>query len=189
MPMIEFPRPDGSNCSGYYASAGARKPSVIVLQEWWGLNPHIQDITERFAIAGYNALAPDLYHGRIAQNIDEARHMMDGLDFTGATTQDIQGAVTYLQAQSGNPKVGIVGFCMGGVLVITSAAYLDSLSAGVCFYGPPKDASDPAKIHIPLQGHFASCDNWCTPAVYDSDASDLAWKRTLAFFHKHLSQK
>lgn len=168
MPMIEFPCPDGSVCTGYLAESGAGRPGVIVIQEWWGLNPHIQDITERFATAGYNALAPDLYHGRVAQNVDEARHMMDSLDFTGASTQDIQGAVDFLKARSGNAKVGIVGFCMGGALVITSAVHLSSLSAGVCFYGiPPKDVADPARIRIPLQGHFASRDNWCTPALVD----------------------
>src|SRR5574343_1368997 len=102
--MIEFKRPDGSNCAGYFAAAGKDKPSIVVIQEWWGLNSQIRSVAERFAAAGYNALAPDLYKGRVAQDADEASHMMNGLDFPGATFQDIRGAVSYLQA-AGNGKV------------------------------------------------------------------------------------
>jgi len=166
MPRIEFLRPDGSMCPGYYAQSGEERPSVIVLQEWWGLNPHICEVVDRFTVAGFNALAPDLYHGRVAQDVDEARHLMDGLDFMGAATQDIHGAAVYLQSQSSNAKVGIVGFCMGGALVITSAVHIPLLTAGVCFYGiPPKEVAAPADIHIPFQAHFANHDNWCTPGL------------------------
>lgn len=168
MPMIDFPRPDGASCSAYSAEAGAGRPGVIVIQEWWGLNPHIRDIADRFAAAGFNALAPDLFHGRVARNVDEARHMMDGLDFVGATTQDIRGAVTYLQEKGGNDKVGIVGFCMGGALVISSGVHLEGPAAGVCFYGiPPKEVADPARIRFSFQAHFASKDTWCTPSLVD----------------------
>lgn len=167
--MIEFARPDGSLCRGYLAEAGKDKPSVVVIQEWWGLNPHMCNIADRFAEAGFNALAPDLYQGRIAQDADEASHMMDGLDFPGATHQDIRGAVEHLSALSSG-KVGVTGFCMGGALTIGAAVHLPAqlpqLAAAVCYYGiPPKSFADPADIAIPFQAHFAKLDDWCTPAL------------------------
>ena len=97
--MIEFERPDGGRCRGYLASAGAGRPSVVVIQEWWGLNDQICGVADRFARAGYNALAPDLYQGRVTQKPDEANHLMTGLDFPGATHQDIRGAARHLGAQ------------------------------------------------------------------------------------------
>jgi carboxymethylenebutenolidase len=160
--MINFKRPDGSECSGYLAEAESQGPAVIVIQEWWGLNPHIRHVADRVAAAGYTALAPDLYHGRVAQDPDEAKHMMDGLDFPGATHQDIRGAVLRLQLTGG--KVGVMGFCMGGALTIAAAVHVPEVSAASCFYGiPPKGFADPANIRIPFQGHFAIRDDWCTP--------------------------
>jgi carboxymethylenebutenolidase len=83
--MIEFGRPDGGKTKGFYAEAGKGKPGVIVIQEWWGLNDQICGVADRFARAGFNALAPDLYQGRVTQKPDEANHLMSGLDFPGAT--------------------------------------------------------------------------------------------------------
>ncbi|PKO84019.1 MAG: carboxymethylenebutenolidase [Betaproteobacteria bacterium HGW-Betaproteobacteria-11] len=161
---IEFSRPDGSLCPGYLAQAGAGRPGVIVIQEWWGLNAQICGIADRFAEAGCNALAPDLFHGRVTQDPDEASHLMNGLDFAGATHQDIRGATDYLGKVSG--KVGVMGFCMGGALTIAAAVHVPGLAAAVCFYGiPPPEFADPASIRIPFQGHFASRDDWCTPAI------------------------
>jgi len=164
--MIEFKRPDGGQSSGYLASAGAGKPGIIVIQEWWGLNDQICGVADRFARAGYNALAPDLYQGRVTQKPDEANHLMTGLDFPGATHQDIRGAVMHLASMGG--KVGVMGFCMGGALTVASAVHVPEASAAVCFYGiPPADFADPAKITIPFQGHFANRDDWCTPLAAD----------------------
>lgn len=164
--IIEFNRPDGATTRGYFADAGNGKPGVIVIQEWWGLNEHISSIADRFAAAGFSALAPDLYRGRIASSADEAGHMMAGLDFPDATHQDIRGALDYLAARCG--KVGVTGFCMGGALTIAAAVHVPKLSAAVCFYGiPPKEFADPANIRIPFQAHFASRDDWCTPEAVD----------------------
>ena len=162
--MIDFKRPDGTACRGYLAEAGAGKPGIVVLQEWWGLNDQIKGVADRFAAAGYNALAPDLYKGRVTQKPDEANHMMSGLDFVGAADQDIAGAVRHLAAIS--RKVGVMGFCMGGALTIAACARIEGISCGVPFYGiPPGQLADPAKITVPLQGHFANKDDWCTPEV------------------------
>ena len=165
--MIDFKRPDGTTCRGYLAEAGAGKPGIVVLQEWWGLNDQIKGVADRFAAAGYNALAPDLYKGRVTQKPDEANHMMSGLDFVGAADQDIAGAVKHLAATS--RKVGVMGFCMGGALTIAAAARVPGIACGVPYYGvPPGALADPAKIRIPIQGHFANKDDWCTPAAVDA---------------------
>lgn len=166
MGMIDFKRPDGSTCKGYLAEAGKGKPGIVVIQEWWGLNDQIKRVADRFAAAGYNALAPDLYKGRVTQKPDEANHLMTGLDFVGASDQDIAGAVKHLAGISG--KVGVMGFCMGGALTIAACARVPGIACGVPFYGvPPAQLADPAKITVPLQGHFANKDDWCTPQVVD----------------------
>src|SRR5262249_60595135 len=79
--MIEFARPDGGRTKGYLAQAGQGRPGIVVIQEWWGLNDQICGIADRFARAGWNALAPDLYKGRVTATPDEANHLMEGLDF------------------------------------------------------------------------------------------------------------
>ena len=162
--MIEFTRPDGGRTKGYLATAGQGRPGLVVIQEWWGLNDQICGVADRFARAGYNALAPDLYKGRVTATPDEANHLMSGLDFPDATNQDLRGAAQHLKRESG--KVAVMGFCMGGALTIAAAVHIPEFAAGLCLYGiPPKEFADPAKIRIPLQGHFANKDDWCTPAA------------------------
>jgi carboxymethylenebutenolidase len=164
--IIEFARPDGGRTKGYLATAGQGRPGVVVIQEWWGLNDQICGVADRFARAGYNALAPDLYKGRLTADPDEANHLMTGLDFADATHQDLRGAAQHLKTQSS--RVAVMGYCMGGALTIAAAVHVPEVDAAVCFYGiPPKDFADPAKIRVPLQGHFANQDDWCTPAAVD----------------------
>ena len=164
--MIEFARPDGGKTKGYLATASQGRPGVVVIQEWWGLNDQMCGVADRFARAGYNALAPDLYKGRLTTEPDEANHLMTGLDFADATHEDLRGAARHLRAQSG--RVAVMGYCMGGALTIAAAVHVPEFAAGVCFYGiPPKAFADPAEIRMPLQGHFANKDDWCTPAAVD----------------------
>ena len=171
--MIEFARPDGGRTRGYLASAGDKAPSVVVIQEWWGLNDQICGVADRFARAGFNALAPDLYQGRVTQAPDEANHLMTGLDFPGATHQDIRGAAQHLSR--GGAKVAVMGFCMGGALTVATCVHVPEVAAGVCFYGiPPREFADPAAIAVPFQAHFANKDDWCTPAA--ADALEAAMK-------------
>ncbi len=172
--MIQFNCPDGGTAAGYLATpaAGDGAPGVVVIQEWWGLNEQIKGVGDRFAQEGYRALVPDLYKGRVTQDPDEANHMMSGLDWGGATNQDIRGAVQHLKA--GGQKAAVMGFCMGGALVIMAGVHVPEMDAGVCFYGiPPKDAADPQKIAVPLQGHFANTDDWCTPDAVNALEADL----------------
>lgn len=182
--LIDFKRPDNTLCKGYLATAAEGRPGVVVIQEWWGLNDQICGVADRFARAGFNALAPDLYHGRVTQDPNEASHMMNGLDFPGATHQDIQGAVTYLQQISS--RVGVMGFCMGGALTIAAAVHVPALSAAVCFYGiPPQAFADPANIRIPFQGHFANQDDWCVPSMVDTLETTLQKTGVPAEIHRY----
>ena len=162
--MTDFARPDGVAARGYLAMAGHGRPGIIVIQEWWGLNDQICGVADRFARAGYNALAPDLYKGRLTTTADEANHLMSGLDFADATQEDLRGAALELKKQS--DRVAVMGFCMGGALTVAAAVHVHDVDAAVCFYGiPPKEFADPARIRVPFQGHFANKDDWCTPAA------------------------
>ncbi len=170
--MIDLTRPDGGSLAAYVSDIDKSRPGVIVIQEWWGLNDHIKSITERFNFEGFNALAPDLYHGRITKDADEASHLMNGLDFPGAVHEDITAAQAWLK--SVNPSVAVMGFCMGGALTIGAAARLDGFKAAVCFYGvPPKAFADPKDIKIPFQGHFGKKDDWVTPEVVAGMEADM----------------
>jgi carboxymethylenebutenolidase len=164
---ITFKRPDGKDGAGYLAKPGrANAPGVVVIQEWWGLQDQIKGICDRFAVAGYEALAPDLYAGTVVpyHDMEAANREMSSLNFLDATDQLVRGAVQYLKATGG--KVGLTGFCMGGAVTILGAIRIPELSAGVCFYGlPPGNVAKPAAIRVPLQGHFANDDDWCTPAA------------------------
>jgi carboxymethylenebutenolidase len=162
--MINVTRPDGKECPAYLATpaAGDAAPAMVVIQEWWGLNAQIKRTADRLAEAGYRALVPDLFRGKIAANGEEASHLMSGLNFVDAAEQDVRGAVQYLKRTS--PKVAVGGFCMGGALTILSALRVPEMDAGVCFYGiPPAAVADPSRITIPMNYHFATRDDWCTP--------------------------
>jgi carboxymethylenebutenolidase len=182
--MIDFARPDGGKTKGYLATAGQGRPGIVVIQEWWGLNDQICGVADRFARAGYNALAPDLYKGRLTAKPDEANHLMSSLDFPDATHQDLRGAAQHLAGSSG--KVAVMGFCMGGALAIAAAVHIPEVAAAVPFYGiPPKEFADPTKIRIPLQGHFANQDDWCTPAAVDELEAALTQAGTPFEIHRY----
>jgi carboxymethylenebutenolidase len=163
--MVQFKRPDGKTCPGYLATpkAGAGAPGFVCIQEWWGLNEQIKKTADRLAEAGYGALVPDLYRGKVAKASDEASHMMSNLNFPDAAEQDIRGAVQYLKQTS--KKVAVGGFCMGGALTLLAALRVPEMDAGACFYGiPDLPAGEFKKIKVPLTCHFANQDGWITPA-------------------------
>ncbi len=171
---IAFKRPDGKDAAGYLAKPGrANAPGIVVIQEWWGVQDQITGICDRLALAGYEALAPDLYDGTVVpyHDPDAANREMSSLNFLEATDQTVRGAAQFLGRTGA--KVGLTGFCLGGAVTIIGAVRVPELAAGVCFYGiPPKEAADPAQIRIPLQGHFANEDDWCTPAAVDGFERD-----------------
>lgn len=155
--MISYKRPDGQSVNGYLAepAQAAKAPGVVVIQEWWGLNDQIKGVAERFAKAGYRALVPDLYRGKVALAANEAEHLMTNLNFGEAAGQDIRGAVQHLKA-TGSGKAGVTGFCMGGALTILSAVNVPENDASVAWYGfPPLEYVNASKIKAPLMGHWA----------------------------------
>ena len=156
---ITFKRPDGKDVQGYLAepanAAGA--PAVVVIQEWWGLNDQIRGVAERLARAGYRALVPDLYRGKSTVEAEEAHHLMSGLDFADAASQDVRGAVQFLKA--GSKKVGVTGYCMGGALTVLAMTMCPEADAGVVWYGyPPLEFVDAGKIKAPMMAHWAEQD-------------------------------
>ena len=172
---ITFKRPDGQDAQGYLANSGrGNAPSLVVIQEWWGLSEQIKATVDRFALAGFDALAPDLFHGAVVpyHDTEAAAKQMQSLDFMDATMQTVHGAAQYLK-QNGN-RVGIVGFCMGGEVTVLAAANLRDFKAAVTFYGlPPADAVKPNEFKVPLQGHFASRDDFVKPAAVDAFEAGL----------------
>lgn len=135
--MIAFSTADGS-APGYLAAPEGDGPfmGVVVIQEWWGLNAHIQDVTRRLAEAGAVALAPDLYHGQVATEPDEARKQAMNLDRPRALAE-IGAAVATLKSDARvEPKrIGVVGFCLGGALALEAGAHIADVGAVVAFYG------------------------------------------------------
>jgi carboxymethylenebutenolidase len=159
---------NGHSTEGYLAKpASGTGPGVVVLQEWWGLVPHIEDIASRFAAAGFVALAPDLYHGEKATGPDQAGKLMMALDIE-RTGKDLAGAIDYLKGQPGvaGSKVGTVGFCMGGALSLFAASKNPEVGACVVFYGGhPNVKPDLAALKAPVLGLWAGKDGFVTPAV------------------------
>ena len=158
--LIEFAS-NGGTAAGYLAAPAGKGPGVIVIQEWWGLVDHIKDVADRFAAEGYVALAPDLYHGQVTKEPDEAQKMMMQLDIAKAG-QDMAGAHDWLRT---NPMVegniGSVGFCMGGALCLFFAT-LRPIKAAVSFYGLPTQEPDWSAVQGSVLIHVAEHDDWVT---------------------------
>lgn len=157
---INFKRPDGQSVAGYLAepAQGAGAPGMVVIQEWWGLNDQIKGVADKLAAAGYRALVPDFYRGKVALAANEAEHLMNALNFGDAASQDVRGAVQYLKG-SGSAKAGVTGFCMGGALTLLSAVNVPEMDTGVVWYGyPPLEYIDASKIKVPLMAHWATED-------------------------------
>ncbi len=167
--MVEYPGPDGATLSGYLARPEGEgpHPGVVVIQEWWGLNEHIKDVTRRFAQAGYAALAPDLYHGQVATEPDEARKLVMELDMPAAV-QEIGSAADYLLGQDyvSGEQVGVLGFCMGGGLALQSALAdvgTGKYAAAIAFYGSPLTPEQAAQVKTPILGLYGADDGGIKP--------------------------
>lgn len=187
--MISFKRPDGRAGSGYLALPARAEgaPGIVVIQEWWGLQDQIKGVADRFAAAGFRALAPDLYQGKVTREAAEASELMSALDFVEATQQDVRGAVKHLKAGGG--KVAVTGFCMGGAITIIAAVHVPECDAAVCFYGiPPEEAADPRSVRVPFLGHFADQDGWCTPKAVDLLEKGLASASAPSEIHRYAAQ-
>ena len=177
--MIEFGS-NGGTARGYLATpTDGSGPGVIVLQEWWGLAPQLKRVADRLAAEGFTALAPDLYHGELAAHdeMDKAAHLMTTLDQQRAA-RDMLGAVDALIAHDAcsSATVGIVGFCMGGMLTLRLAALAgDRISAAAPYYGAPlgDNGIDWSNLTAKVRGHYASNDDFFPPAACLALAEEL----------------
>jgi len=223
--MVQYPS-NGAEGSGYLATPEGAGLPLIVIQEWWGLVPHIRDVCDRFAGEGFTALAPDLYHGESTTEPDEAGKLMMALNL-GQAAKDMSGAVDFLQGHDAvrGDGIGVTGFCMGGGLALVLACQRpDEIRACVPWYGIiPWESAEPdwSALQAPVQGHYAQEDGFFTPdkvealeaklrglgkdvelfiypgvehaffndtrpEVYEPEAAQQAWTRTLSFLRGHL---
>lgn len=186
--MVNFKRPDGQTVSGYLAepAKGAGGPAIVVIQEWWGLNAQIRGVADRLATAGYQALVPDLYRGKSTVEAEEAHHLMSALNFGDAASQDVRGAAQFLKARAS--KVGVTGFCMGGALTLLALTMSPEVDAGVVWYGcPPLEFIDASKIKAPVQGHWATQDEFFKLDTVDALEAKLGAAGVAFEFHRYLA--
>jgi carboxymethylenebutenolidase len=168
---VEF-KSNGTTASGYLAKPAAGSgPGVLVIQEWWGLDDSLKEMADRLAASGFVALVPDLYHGQVAGHteMDKAAKLMQALPPDRAG-RDMSGAVDYLASHEAvtTRGIGVVGFCMGGMLAFIIAANRpDKVKAVVPFYGFPQGASEPdwSKMTAAVSGHMAEHDDFFAPAA------------------------
>jgi carboxymethylenebutenolidase len=186
--MITFKRPDGKDVQGYLAKPQKLEgaPAIVVIQEWWGLNDQIRGVADRYAQAGYLALVPDLYRGKMTVEKEEAHHLMSGLDFGDAASQDIRGAVQYLKTQTA--QVAVTGYCMGGALTLLTLTQTPEVSAGVVWYGcPPLEYIDASKIKVPVLAHWATQDAFFPITTIDELDKKLAEAKVDYESHRYLA--
>jgi carboxymethylenebutenolidase len=181
--MVEF-KSNGGTCTGYLA--GTSGPGVIVIQEWWGLVPHITDIADRFAAEGFVALAPDMYHGEMTNEPDMAGKLLMSMNLATAG-KDLSGAVDVLQERTGRTKVGVTGFCMGGGLALMAACLRpDAIAAAAPFYGGmrPDTVIEWDNLAAVVEGHYAATDRGtAAPEAVKELEATLRAKGKNATFH------
>jgi carboxymethylenebutenolidase len=173
---VSFEGANGNTVGGRIAepSGSGKAPAVILIQEWWGLNDHIESIVDRLATEGFLVIAPDLYHGKIAKDADEAAELMTALDTMEAMTEIGAAAVFAKKHARCNGKVGVMGFCMGGALTFAAACHVEGLSAAVPFYGvPPAEKVDYKKVTAPILAHFSKPDQWATVEKAEAVKAEL----------------
>jgi carboxymethylenebutenolidase len=166
---VQF-RSNGSTASGYLVTPPSGSgPGVLVIQEWWGLDSGIKEMADRLGKEGFVALAPDLYHGELAAHdeMDKASHLMQSMPADRAG-RDMSGAVDYLANHESvtSKGIGVVGFCMGGMLAFIIAANRpDKVKAVVPFYGFPQGPTEPdwSKLTAAVSGHMAEKDSFFSP--------------------------
>ncbi|MBN8724478.1 MAG: alpha/beta fold hydrolase [Acidobacteria bacterium] len=183
--MVQIPY-NGSSTTGYLAvPESGQGPAVVVLQEWWGLVPHIKDVADRFAAAGYVALAPDLYHGESTTSPDQAGKLMMSLKIDEAT-KELSAAIDFLLNHSAvtPKKIGTVGFCMGGQLSLYAASKNENVSACVVFYGiHPNFEPDLPNIKAAVLGLYAEQDAFVPVEAVNKLAENLKNLGKMADIH------
>jgi carboxymethylenebutenolidase len=185
--MVKFTA-NGREADGYLSvpSSGSG-PGVVVIQEWWGLVPHIKTVCDRLAGEGFVALAPDLYYGKTTGSPDEAGKMMMALRVDEAE-KDLRGAVRYLlghDAATGT-KVGTIGFCMGGALSLFAASKNPEVGACVVFYGVhPNIRPDIPNLQAPVLGIYAEKDGFVSQDAVKQLSDELTRHGKRHEFHTY----
>jgi len=141
---------------------GGATRAVLVIQEWWGVNEHIRDITGRYADEGFLAIAPDLYRGKVAANPDEAGKMMHALELDDGI-DTIRAAIDAARGEFGISHFGITGYCMGGTYALRAACLLEGVSAAAAFYGDVPEEDVLAKLSTPTLFISGTKDQWINP--------------------------
>lgn len=137
-------------------------PPVLLIQEWWGVNGHIKDIAGRYADAGFVAIAPDLYRGRIASNAEEASRMMHELSIEDGI-DTIRNAIKAARERYGFGHFGITGYCMGGTYALRAACELEGIAAAAPFYGDIPEEEVLEKLRVPVIFVSGKRDAWIDP--------------------------
>jgi carboxymethylenebutenolidase len=162
--MIAYQR-DDQTVNAYLATPpGAGPfPAIIVIQEWWGLNAHIQDVAERYARQGYAALAPDLYHGKVTDDPNEAGKLMGALNRDEAV-KDLVGGIQYLRRQpTVRPdRIGVTGFCLGGSFALLLPCRTKEIKAAAPYYGEVPDEAVLKALACPVLYVYGDADFWIT---------------------------
>jgi carboxymethylenebutenolidase len=176
--MVKFPSALAGEASGYLAvpAGAAKKPAIVVVPEWWGVNDWVREQTDRLAKQGYVALAVDLYRGRTATTPDEAHELMRALPEDRAVA-DLKAAFAYLASRKDvdATRIGTIGWCIGGGYSLALATNEPRLAAAVINYG--RLVTDPAtiaKIKAPILGNFGGLDRGI--AVADINTFEAALK-------------
>lgn len=137
--------------------------AVVIIHEYWGLNDHIKDIAGRYADAGFVAIAPDLYRGKIATDTDEASKLMNALQLEDGL-DTIKDVVVEAQRKYEISHFGITGFCMGGTYALQAVCHLEGLHASAPFYGDIPDEMTLKGLKTPVLFISATEDKWINPA-------------------------
>ncbi len=156
---------NGDNAYAFVAEPddNARHPGVVMIQEWWGIEPHIRQLAQRLAAEGFVVAVPDLYHGKIATEPDEAQKMVMMIrGNVEKAAREIIGALDTLKAMPNvePKKLGLMGFCVGGFLAYYVASRYPDLGAVVPFYGAGYDPTpeEVAKVNAPVLAIYGSRD-------------------------------
>jgi carboxymethylenebutenolidase len=218
--MIELTAADGHKLAAYRADpAGKPRGAIVVIQEIFGVNSHIKQVADGFAADGYVAIAPAMFD-RVQKNVDlgyTPEDIAKGREIRGKVTNDmaLKDAEAAVKAASSSGKVGIVGYCWGGLVAWLAAAKIPGLSAAVPYYGGGILDNADLKPKVPLMGHFGDKDqhipvegvkkladkhrehqifiysadhgfNCDHRGSYNAPAAKQARERTLEFFRKHI---
>ncbi|MGH7227856.1 MAG: dienelactone hydrolase family protein [Nitrospiraceae bacterium] len=168
--MVQYPS-EGATVRAYLVGekGNAKRPSIIVVQEWWGLNDHMKDIATRYAKEGYIAIVPDLYsrlENKVTKSPDEAGKLMGMLKQEDGL-KDLQATVAYLKTvpEVEAARIGVTGFCMGGSYALMLPCVNSSIKAAVPFYGQVPNPDTPLqKLACPVLYIYGEDDGWITKA-------------------------